>query len=143
MRRLNVERGMTIFLTTQYLEEADLLADRLTIIDGGKIAAAGTPAELKSGVGSELISLTFADASVVARASDVLSAMAISATADRTTLRLYLNNAAAAVPGVVTQLQQADIALEALTLRQPTLDDVFLAVTGQRFDNVPVVGTSA
>ena len=142
VRRLNTERGMTIFLTTQYLEEADQLADRVMIIDGGKIAAAGTPDELKAGVGSESISLTFADTTTVDRAREMLIAMATSASTDRTTLRLYLNNAAAVVPAVVIQLQQAGMAPTALTLRQPTLDDVFLSVTGQRFDSAPAVGAS-
>lgn len=142
VRRLNTERGMTIFLTTQYLEEADQLADRVMIIDGGKIAAAGTPDELKAGVGSESISLTFADTTTVDRAREMLMAMATSVSTDRTTLRLYLNNAAAVVPAVVIQLQQAGMAPTALTLRQPTLDDVFLSVTGQRFDSAPAVGAS-
>lgn len=142
VRRLNTERGMTIFLTTPYLEEADQLADRIMIVDGGKIAAAGTPDELKAGVGSESISLTFADTTTGDRAREMLMAMATSASTDRTTLRLYLNNAATVVPEVVIRLQEAGMAPTALTLRQPTLDDVFLSVTGQSFDGTPAVGMS-
>lgn len=133
VRRLNREKGMTIFLTTQYLEEADELADRLAIIDGGKIAAEGTPSSLKASLGGESINLTFLDTATVETAKTHLSDLANKMQVDRNTLRLYMPGAAAAVPTVVAQLQGAGIELVSLTLTQPTLDDVFLAVTGQRF----------
>lgn len=135
VRRLNRDHGMTIFLTTQYLEEADELADRIAIIDSGKIAAEGSPADLKAGIGRESINLTFGDTETASRAAAELSGMADRAQADRRMLRLYLSNAAAAVPTVVTRLQQAGIQPASLTLTQPTLDDVFLKVTGQRFQS--------
>jgi ABC-2 type transport system ATP-binding protein len=133
VRRLNRELGMTIFLTTQYLEEADELANRVAIINQGKIAVEGKPADLKAQMGGDAINLTFGDTTTVERAREQLSAMATRTQIDRETLRLYLANAAAAVPAVVTRLQDAGIAPLALTLTQPTLDDVFLQVTGQRF----------
>lgn len=134
VRRLNKHLGMTIFLTTQYLEEADELADRIAIINQGKIAVEGTPAELKSQLGGESINLTFSNAYSVEQAASHLANMVERTQADRKVLRLYLKNAASAVPAVINRLQQADLEPIALTLTQPTLDDVFLQVTGQRFE---------
>ncbi len=134
VRRLNKQQGMTIFLTTQYLEEADELADRVAIIDHGKIAAMGAPADLKAALGGESINVTFRDLDEVEKAANELREMANRTQTDRKVLRLYLDRAAAAVPTVVTRLQQAGLEPLSLTLTQPTLDDVFLQVTGQRFD---------
>jgi len=134
VRRLNRDLGMTIFLTTQYLEEADELADRIAIIDRGEIAAEGQPEELKAQVGGEAINVTFHNMDDVNSARTELSEMAERVQVDRTTLRLYLKKSAAAVPTVVNRLQAAGIEMESLTLTQPTLDDVFLQVTGQRYD---------
>jgi ABC-2 type transport system ATP-binding protein len=134
VRRLNKDLGMTIFLTTQYLEEADELADRIAIIDRGQIVAEGKPDELKAKIGTESINVTFRDEADVTQATQELRAMAERVQADRKVLRLYLSNAAAAVPMVVTRLSNAGINVVSLTLTQPTLDDVFLEVTGQRFD---------
>lgn len=133
VRRLNREMGMTIFLTTQYLEEADELADQIAIIDRGRIAAAGSPAELKARLSSDAINITFASDAAVEQARAALADIADQVQADRRVLRLYLNRAAEAIPAVVRQLEQAGLEPQSLTLTQPTLDDVFLAVTGQRF----------
>jgi ABC-2 type transport system ATP-binding protein len=134
VRRLNKQQGMTIFLTTQYLEEADELADRVAIIDHGKIAAMGAPADLKAALGGESINVTFRDTEEAAKAESELREMANRTQTDRKVLRLYLDRAAAAVPTVVNRLQQVGLEPLSLTLTQPTLDDVFLQVTGQRFD---------
>ncbi|HRF96987.1 MAG TPA: ATP-binding cassette domain-containing protein [Aggregatilineales bacterium] len=134
VRRLNVQEGMTIFLTTQYLEEADELADRIAIINAGKIAIEGQPAELKAGLGAESINVTFGDNATVERARDALVNMVDRAQIDRKTLRLYLQNAAYAIPNVVNKLNELKLQPLSLTLTQPTLDDVFLQVTGQRFE---------
>lgn len=133
VRRLNRQDGMTIFLTTQYLEEADELADRIAIINKGQIAAEGTPAELKAALGGESINVTFADADAVEKARQALTHMTDKVQIDRLTLRLYMANAAASVPEVVNRVQSAGLDLLSLTLTQPTLDDVFLQVTGQSF----------
>ncbi len=133
VRRLNREMGMTIFLTTQYLEEADELADQIAIIDRGRIAAAGSPAELKARLSSDAINITFASEAAVEQARAALADMADQVQTDRRVLRLYLNRAAEAVPAVVRRLEQTGLEPQSLTLTQPTLDDVFLAVTGQRF----------
>ncbi len=133
VRRLNERLGMTIFLTTQYLEEADVLADQIGIIAQGRIVAEGTPAELKARLSSEAINVALRSEADVERARAALDGLAERTQTDRRTLRLYLSRAAEALPGVVTRLQSAQIEPVALTLTQPTLDDVFLAVTGQRF----------
>jgi ABC-2 type transport system ATP-binding protein len=133
VRRLNRDQGMTIFLTTQYLEEADELADRIAIIDAGRIQTEGTPQALKASLGGESINVTFLDADAVRQAKTQLGDMVAKMQVDRTTLRLYLTGAAAAIPTVVSRLQAVQIQPISLTLTQPTLDDVFLAVTGQRF----------
>ena len=135
VRRLNKEHGMTIFLTTQYLEEADVLADRIAIIKEGKIAVEGAPAELKSALGTESINVTFREAAEADKAAAHLSDMGGKTKTDRKVLRLYLPQAAAAVPGVMSRLQQNGLEPVSLTLTQPTLDDVFLQVTGQRFED--------
>ncbi len=132
VRRLNKELGMTIFLTTQYLEEADELADRIAIIDKGKIAKKGSPAQLKAGVGKESINLAFDTRDMAEKACDQLSDMAERIQTDRDMVRLYMSQAAQTIPAVVNRLQAANLNPISLTLTQPTLDDVFLQVTGQR-----------
>jgi len=132
VRRLNRQLGMTIFLTTQYLEEADALAEVVAIIDQGKIQVEGSPARLKARVGTESINLVFSDDAEAARAFIQLQQMGQRLQADQETIRLYVAEAAAAIPSVITLLQEADLRPNSLTLTQPTLDDVFLQVTGQR-----------
>lgn len=134
VRRLNRDLGMTIFLTTQYLEEADELADTIAIIDQGKIVAAGTPSDLKSRLSSDAINVTFTDETMAQQAEHLLSPLAVRTQIDKAILHLYLNRAAEAVPQVVGKLQENSLSPLSLTLTQPSLDDVFLAVTGQRYD---------
>jgi ABC-2 type transport system ATP-binding protein len=132
VRRLNQQLGVTIFLTTQYLEEADELADRIAIIDGGTIVAQGTPAELKAQIGAESINVAFHQADDTGKAADALADMVPHTQSDGSVLRLYMSNAASAVPAVVNRLQSEGLDMASLTLTQPTLDDVFLSVTGKR-----------
>ena len=132
VRRLNADRGMTIFLTTQYLEEADRLADEVAIINKGKIVAQGDPKSLKRDVGNEVVTLTFASAEAARRADGVLAALAPSRQLSGNDLVCYFSAAAEKLPGLVRALDEAGIALGALNLAQPTLDDVFLRVTGER-----------
>jgi ABC-2 type transport system ATP-binding protein len=134
VRRLNRSFGMTIFLTTQYLEEADELADVVAIIDRGRLAISGAPARLKAAVGNESINLAFDTPALAEDAQALLADMVRSAQSDRDKLRLYLEHAAEAIPAVVNRLQAADLTPISLTLTQPTLDDVFLQVTGQRLE---------
>ena len=132
VRRLNTELGMTIFLTTQYLEEADALAHRVGIIARGKLVAEGTPTELKRSMGSDVIVARVADA---ARATDVVSVVAGLSVVDAVEARgnevtVSVEHGAAAISPVAVALAEAGIAIEGLTLRTPTLDDVFLHITG-------------
>jgi ABC-2 type transport system ATP-binding protein len=131
VRRLNGEGGMTIFLTTQYLEEADRLADRVAIIDHGRIVAMGTPAELKRGLGDEVVELSFERKEDAQRAAIALADAAPQCRPGDGGLRCYFPVAAHEVPGIVRALDQASIPLRGLTISQPTLDDVFLRATGE------------
>jgi ABC-2 type transport system ATP-binding protein len=132
VRRLNRQLGITIFLTTQYLEEADELADTVAIIDRGKIAAEGSPAKLKAALGQESINLLFDTRQSAERAMAELDGLGDRLQLDRDVVRLYMSHAAEAIPAVVNRLQQGALNPVSLTLTQPTLDDVFLQVTGER-----------
>jgi ABC-2 type transport system ATP-binding protein len=133
VRRMNVEYNMTIFLTTQYLEEADELADRIAIITRGKIAVEGQPQALKAALGAESINVTFRDAATAERAASELFEMFERIQQDRRTIRLYRSKAAEVIPAVVTRLNGLALEPVSLTLTTPTLDDVFLQVTGQGY----------
>jgi ABC-2 type transport system ATP-binding protein len=132
VRRLNRDLGITVFLTTQYLEEADELADTVAIIVAGKLVAEGSPAKLKAAMGQESLNLLFDTPELAAQARAALDHMGDRIQVDRDTVRLYLNRAAAAIPTVISRLQESGLPPISLTLTQPTLDDVFLQVTGQR-----------
>ncbi len=133
VRELNQRLGMTIFLTTQYLEEADALADRVGIIAHGKLVAEGTPSDLKRSIGSDVIVARVAPADgervvdVVRRLDAVAS---VEASGDE--VLMSVDHGAAAISPVAVALAEAAIHVEGLTLRTPTLDDVFLHITGGR-----------
>jgi ABC-2 type transport system ATP-binding protein len=131
VRRLNEDLGITIFLTTQYLEEADRLAHEVAIIDRGKLVAQGVPRNLKREIGNEVVTLTFNSAETAARASAVLEKQAPSQQISGRDLLCYFTAAADRLPGLIRALDESGIALEGLTLNEPTLDDVFLRATGQ------------
>ena len=135
VRRLNAELGVTIFLTTQYLEEADRLADRVGIIDRGRIVAEGTPAELKKSVGQDLVVVStrvgsFATDGAVDRLRGLAAVERVEARDGE--ISLSTPDGPRTVGRVAVALEEAGVAVEGLTLRTPTLDDVFLEVTGNR-----------
>ena len=133
VRRLNEVRGMTIFLTTQYLEEADALADRVGIIAKGRIVAEGAPADLKRSVGSDVIIAKGqpGDADRITKALESVAGLgSVESAGDEVVISV--TNGAKAISPVAVALSEAGIAVETLTLRTPTLDDVFLHVTGER-----------
>ena len=132
VRRLNDELGVTIFLTTQYLEEADNLADRVGIIDAGKIAAEGTPADLKRSVGQDLVVVdTRGEANgAVDRLRGLEAVERVEVRGEE--LTISTPDGPRVVGKVAVALEQAGTTVERLTLRTPTLDDVFLEVTGNR-----------
>lgn len=135
VKRLNREHNMTIFLTTQYLEEADELADRIAIINKGVIVTEGQPDALKAALGRESINVVLKSSEAAEASAERLGDMFDRTQVDRRTVRLYRASAAEAVPAVINRLTDAQIEVVSLTLSQPTLDDVFLKATGERFEN--------
>ncbi|HEY2429084.1 MAG TPA: ATP-binding cassette domain-containing protein [Acidimicrobiales bacterium] len=132
IREMN-RSGTDIVLTTQYLDEADHLAALIVIIDGGRVIAQGTPDELKSRVGADVIELHTATVSVMARAAEVLGAVGGGEpSTDAATHRCSLAapGGSRLLPLVVRALDDAGVAVDDIALRRPTLDEVFLALTG-------------
>ncbi len=133
VRRLNTELGMTIFLTTQYLEEADALADRVGIIDHGRIVAEGTPTELKRSIGSGFVLVQVDNVEVAARAIAAVPGVAgIEIHGDE--LTASTSDGPSVVSPIAVALAEAGVRVRTLTLREPTLDDVFLTMTGNRLE---------
>jgi ABC-2 type transport system ATP-binding protein len=122
-----------VFLTTQYLEEADHLADRVGIIDNGQMAAEGTPAELKAQIGNAHLEVVIA-AGESAQAQEILARFGEPLPARDGTLMVGLRRGAADVAPIVRALDEAGCAVEALELVQPTLDDVFVEKTGRHLE---------
>jgi ABC-2 type transport system ATP-binding protein len=132
--RLAHEDGMTVFLTTQYLEEADVLADRIGIIDHGRIVAEGTPARLKAEIGSPSVELRPADPGEADRLAEELAGFGETRRNGGASVTVQLPGGEAQVAEIIRLLDQADLRLEALALHQPSLDDVFLAKTGRKLE---------
>lgn len=126
-------RGTTVFLTTQYLEEADQLADRVTIIDRGQIVAAGTPEKLKAEVGRPRIDLTLAAEPSIS-VDGVLARFGEPLPTSNGGFSVALGNGAADIAPVARALDEAGLAVESFELVRPTLDDVFVAKTGRRLE---------
>jgi ABC-2 type transport system ATP-binding protein len=133
VRVLNNE-GTTVFLTTQYLEEADQLADNVGIIDSGKIVAEGTPESLKSEIGNPHVQLQLAQGSVT-EAEEILTPLGkLLPPKDGKKVLVEVENGAADIPRIVRALDEAGIAVESLELVHPTLDDVFVEKTGYHLE---------
>jgi ABC-2 type transport system ATP-binding protein len=140
LEKLNREEGITIFLTTQYLEEADRLCRKLSIIDHGKIIAEGSPSELKQTVGGDTITLSLKngtegiDANLRSRTKEILGAVkgvtSVIDSGDGVTA--YTKNAGLIIADIVTALEHGNIRPSFLSISTPTLDDVFLQQTGRR-----------
>ena len=135
INRLATGDGMTVLLTTHYMEEADRLADRIAIVDAGTVVAEGSPDELKGGLRGDAVHLDLPPGADVAQATAVLAQVrgvrdlrvtgrALSARSD---------DGAAAVPGILTALERAGIPVAAVTVARPSLDDVYLRHTGRRY----------
>jgi ABC-2 type transport system ATP-binding protein len=134
IRRLNRQLGMTVFLTTQYLEEADELAHRVGIIDNGRIVAEGTPADLKRSVGSDVIVARLDRDAVRVRPLVEAVAGVLSVEAHRNELVITSGDGAAVISPVAVVLAGSGAVVRDLTLRTPTLDDVFLELTGTHME---------
>jgi ABC-2 type transport system ATP-binding protein len=130
---LRTERGATVFLTTHYLDEADALCDRVLVIDHGVIVASDTPEALKQQVSGDLVELVLADAAGLSRAAAALGALAPGSEpeVDGLTVSLRVPHAGRELAGLLRALDRDAIALDSIEVRRPTLDDVFLSLTGR------------
>ncbi|MEQ1787154.1 MAG: daunorubicin ABC transporter ATP-binding protein, partial [Acidimicrobiales bacterium] len=132
VRRLNGE-GTTVFLTTQYLEEADELAGRIAIIDGGKIVRERDPQVLKQEVGAHTLVITVGEEHE-ARAAGVLAAFGDSRAAKAGSVAIGLTGGPAALSGALRAVEDAGVSVEHVELDAPSLDDVFAVATGRRLE---------
>jgi ABC-2 type transport system ATP-binding protein len=141
VRRLRDE-GMTVFLTTHYLEEADALCDRVAIIDHGEIVASGTPADLKRQVAGEAVTVGLADTEGTDRRTEAVALLQDQPYVRELEkvdggLRLYVDDGATAIPQILRLVDGAGLALGSIELHRPSLDDVFLIRTGRSLRDTP------
>lgn len=142
LAELNQRDGVTVFLTTQYLEEADRLAHEVAIMDSGRIVAQGSPAALKASIGTDVVTIRAEGGEVALAAAARLLAATEGATEVRSvgdTVVVYIADGARAIPRLVLALDEASIAVAEITLARPTLDDVFLRTTGHHIEVGAVV----
>jgi ABC-2 type transport system ATP-binding protein len=140
VRKLRDDGGVTVFLTTHYLEEADALCDLILVIDHGVIIARGTPADLKRRVSGDHVALQLSDPEQLASARRSLERVS-----EITLLRMEgdlldfsVPDATGALPGILAALAVADVELGGIEVRRPTLDDVFLSLTGRELRDQPI-----
>jgi len=131
--RLREQHGTTIFLTTHYLEEADAMAERVLVIDEGRVIADGSPEELKAGMAGDLITIGTSSPADASRAAMVAGRLDSprEITIDGSTVRLRTVGGATALPGLLRALDAVDVNAVSAEVKRPTLDDVFLELTGR------------
>ena len=125
------EKGTTILLTTQYLEEADHLADKIVVIDGGKVIAEGTSSELKSKIGKDRLELFFADAKTLAQVREILGKNIVDIDAKESSATVVIQHINIDVADTLAKLAAKNITVIQMAIHKPTLDDVFLSLTGK------------
>jgi ABC-2 type transport system ATP-binding protein len=141
VRRINAA-GTTVFLTTQYLEEADQLCARVAIIDDGTIVAAGTPDALKAELGSDVVTVGLNATDHEPARQALVGLTGLDHVTDAAEgLAIYVEDGASAVADIIRQLNGVDIRAGTISLARPTLDDVFLAFTGRRIEPAPTTAT--
>jgi ABC-2 type transport system ATP-binding protein len=123
--------GVTVFLTTQYLEEADRLADRVAVLDGGRVVAEGTPAQLKRRIADQRLDLVLADAAAFEEAARALGGRAVQNDPSRLTIGVATDGSAAQVRALLDEVDPGRRAVARFAVHGATLDDVFLALTGR------------
>ena len=124
------DNGVTIILTTQYLEEADELADRIAIIDEGLVVAEGTSDQLKAGIGGDVITFSFENTDYLENAKNILK----NTVQEKNELRITVEDGASKIPGYLKDLSSNGVEVSSVSASKPTLDDVFLQVTGYRLE---------
>jgi ABC-2 type transport system ATP-binding protein len=127
-----MDKGTTILLTTQYLEEADQLADQIIVIDGGKVIAEGTAKDLKSKVGKDRLELTFRNGKAISEAQKALGKKVSAINEKEHSLTTVINDTNKDVKAILENLSSKNISIESLAVHKPTLDDVFLSLTGKQ-----------
>jgi ABC-2 type transport system ATP-binding protein len=134
VRRIN-DGGATVFLTTQYLEEADKLCDRLAIIDDGRIVAEGTPEQLKAEMGHDVVSVSLNGADAAATEAALAGLTGLERVVNEAdALALYVEDGASSIAEIVRRLDSEQIQVGAISVSRPSLDDVFLKATGRRLE---------
>ena len=134
--RLAAEEQVSVLLTTHYLDEADQLADRLAIIDHGRVVVDGSPDQLKSELKGDTVQLELGSAQLARGAAGALSRLGgvNDVTVDGVTLRARADSGARAVPAVLAVLDEAGIDVASVTVSRPSLDDVYLRHVGRTFE---------
>lgn len=124
------KNGITILLTTQYMDEADQLADNIIVIDGGKVIAEGTADVLKAKIGSDRLEVVISKNSSFEKAKDLIDDKTLQADAERRTLSIASKGGVKTLKDVLQKLENTKIQVDSISLHRPTLDDVFLTLTG-------------
>jgi ABC-2 type transport system ATP-binding protein len=128
-----VDQGVSVLLTTQYLEEADALADEIVLIDHGRAVASGTPSELKARIGEQRVDVVAADSDGLTQLVDILGGrFALTVARTRRTVSVPAPDETADLAAVALAVRASGVAVDEVALRRPTLDDAFLALTGTR-----------